>query len=101
MEVDGDDVVEAGLDAHVRHQLEADVPPPAHLRLLAVGQAGQHPDDVLAVAGLAGVRHDQQLHDDVVDVPGCCLQDIDIFAPDRLLDVHHCFPGKDIIGVLI
>merc|ERR1719347_1257981 len=26
MEVDGDDVVEASLDAHVRHQLEADVP---------------------------------------------------------------------------
>ena len=92
-------MVKPGLDAHVGHQLEGDVAPPlhldhqheesprlkSHLGLLTVGKTGEDPDDVLAVGGFAGVGHDEELHDDVVDVPGGSLNDVNIFPPYTLL----------------
>ena len=42
MQINGDDVGEACLDAHLGNQLERDVAASAHLSLLAVGQTRQH-----------------------------------------------------------
>ena len=53
---------------------------------MTVGKTRQDPDNFLAVGGFAGVRHDKQLHDDVIDVPGGCLDDVDILASDTLLN---------------
>ncbi len=49
-------------------------------------------DDILAVAGLAGVGHDEELHDDVVDVGGRRLENVDVLSAHTLLYVHHCLP---------
>ncbi len=49
-------------------------------------------DDILAVAGLAGVGHDEELHDDVVDVGGRRLEDVDVLPSYTLLYVHHRLP---------
>jgi hypothetical protein len=49
-------------------------------------------DDILAVAGLAGVGHDEELHDDVVDVGGRRLENVDVLPSHTLLYVHHRLP---------
>jgi hypothetical protein len=49
-------------------------------------------DDILAVAGLAGVGHDEELHNDVVDVGGRRLENVDVLSAHTLLYVHHRLP---------
>ncbi len=49
-------------------------------------------DDILAVAGLAGVGHDEELHDDVIDVGGRRLENVDVLSAHTLLYVHHRLP---------
>merc|ERR1719189_1323281 len=98
VEVHRQEVVEAGLDTHVRNQLQGDVASPLHLRLLTVGKTGKDAKNVFTVGSLASVRHDQQLHDDVVDVPGGGLDDVDILAVDTLLDVDHGLPISVVVN---
>ncbi len=50
-------------------------------------------DDILAVAGLAGVGHDEELHNDVVDVGGRRLENVDVLPAYTLLYVHHRLPN--------
>lgn len=57
------------LTHHLGQQLGYDAASLPHLALLAVGHVGYHAYYVACRGGLAGVRHDQQLHDVVVDVP--------------------------------
>lgn len=53
---------------HGCQQFAHDGAPLPHLALLAVGEVGDDPDDVLSARGLQSVRHDQQLHDGSVHI---------------------------------
>lgn len=55
---------------HGGQELGDDGAPFPHLALFAVGEVGHHADDALGAGSLAGVDHDQQLHDGGVHVPG-------------------------------
>ena len=68
VEVHRDDVRQTGIAHHFRQQLRHDAPPLPHLALFTVRQVGNYGNDRLGRRRFASVRHDQQLHDVVVDV---------------------------------
>ena len=105
---------------HGRQQFGGDAASPLHHALLAVRQVGHHSNDLAGGGCLAGVAHDQELHNAIVHwrhftmrsnssykcnstsiyniykykwvtVPVSCLNDEDILASDGLQDVDVCF----------
>ena len=69
VQVHGDDVVAARRLEHVGHETCGDGGAGLVLLVLAsVGEVGQHGRDATCRRRLAGVDHDQELHDSVVDV---------------------------------
>ena len=71
MQVHGDNVVAPGSLEHVGHELGGDGSTALVLLVLAgVGEVGDNGGDATGRGSLAGIDHDQQLHQTVVDVIG-------------------------------
>lgn len=68
MQVHGNDVRQPGGAHHSGQQFRHDASSFAHLALLGIRQVRDYPDDGVGRGSFAGVRHDEQLHDVVVDV---------------------------------
>lgn len=98
MQVHGDDVVGARGLQHIGDQPRRDGGAGLVLLILpGVGVAGYDGGDASCTGGLAGVDHDQQLHEAVVDVArGGGLEDVDIFVAYGLADGDGCF----LVGVI-
>ena len=114
VQVHRDDVVAPGRLQHVGHELGRDGR--ARLVLLVlprVREVWDHGGDAAGRRCLAGVDHDQQLHEPVVSARGLALlpktllgsaahvvarrgrlQDEDIFVPDRFADGHRCLQAR-------
>lgn len=58
------------------------------LVLPGVGEARYDRSDAGRGRNLAGVDHDQQLHQVVVDLTAAALHDVDVFATDALPNFH-------------
>lgn len=58
------------------------------LVLPGVGEAGDDGGDAGRGGNLAGVDHDQQLHQVVVDLAAAALHDVDVLASHALPDLH-------------
>lgn len=58
------------------------------LILPRVREAGDDRSDAAGRGDLAGVYHDQQLHEVVVDLTAATLHNVDILAPHTLTDLH-------------
>ena len=88
VEVHGDDVVRPGDGEHVGHQLGADGGPALVLLVLpGVGKGGYDGRHPLRRGDLAGVDHDEQLHEVVVDLAPARLHDVHVLAADALPDL--------------
>lgn len=70
VQVHRDEVRQARLAHHLGQQLGHDAAPLTHLALLRVRQVRNDADNGPCRRRLAGVRHDQQLHNVVVDISG-------------------------------
>lgn len=79
MEVHGDDVVAASRLQHVGHEASGDGGTRFVLLVLTrIGEVGQDRGDTAGRGRLAGVDHDEKLHDTVVDIArGGALKDED------------------------
>lgn len=58
------------------------------LILPRIREAGDDRSDAAGRGDLAGVDHDQQLHEVVVDLTTATLHNVDILAPHTLADLH-------------
>ena len=98
VEVHCDDVVTSSGLEHVGHQAGGDGGTRLVLLVLArVGEVGQDGRDTARRGRLAGVDHDEELHDAVVDLSGGGgLQDEDVFVADGFADCD----GGFLVGVL-
>ena len=79
MQIHGDDMVTASRLEHVGHELGCNGSTRLVLFILAgIGKVGKHSGDAAGRSRLAGVDHDQKLHEGIIDVAwGCRLQDED------------------------
>jgi len=69
VQIHGDDVGQARGAHHLGQQLGHNAAALAHLALLGIRQVWNHSHDRAGRGSLAGVGHDQQLHDVVVGIP--------------------------------
>jgi len=71
MQIHRDDVITASSLEHVRHQFRCNGRAGLVLLVLAgVGEIGDYGCDAPGRSGLAGVDHDEEFHEAVVDVVG-------------------------------
>ena len=89
MQVHGDDLVGAGDAQHVGDHLGDNGGPGAILFVLGrVGEARDHGRHPPGRGRLAGVDHDQELHEVVVDLAASRLDDVDVLASNGLADFN-------------
>lgn len=93
MEVHSDEVIAAGSLQHVGDQLGRDRCSTLVLLVLSgIGEVREDGRDATGAGGSAGMDHDQELHQAVVDVVGCRgLQDKDIFVSHGFTNCDGCF----------
>ena len=73
MQIHGDDVIASSCLQHVGHELGCDGSPRFVLFILTgVGEIGEHSGNAARRSRLAGVDHDQELHEGIVDVARGC-----------------------------
>lgn len=98
VKIHGDDVVAAGSLKHVGHELGGDRRTTLVLLVLArIWEVGDDGRDAPRRGGLAGVDHDEQFHQPIVDVIGPRrLQDEDILISYTFTDCDTGF----LVGVL-
>jgi hypothetical protein len=71
MQIHGDDVIATGRLQHVGNQLGTDWGSGLVLLVLAsVGEVGDDGSDTAGTSSLAGIDHDEKLHEAIVDVTG-------------------------------
>lgn len=97
VQIHGDDMVAAGRLQHVCHQFRSDGSTRLVLLVLAgVGEVGDDGGNAAGRGGLAGVDHDQQLHQAVIDVARSSrLQDEDCA---HALSVGHAWATQAMRG---
>ena len=86
MEIHGQHAVSAGGGEHVGHQLGGDGVAALGLAILTgVAEVGDHGGDAACAGALAGVDHDQQLHQAVVDGLAGGIDEEHVAAADCLV----------------
>lgn len=87
MKIHGNDVVGTGNGQHVSDQLCGDRGTRLVLLILAgVGEARDDGSNAASRGSLAGVDHDEELHEVVVDLSASGLDNVNILVTDRLSD---------------
>ena len=86
MEIHGQHAVSTGGGDHVRHQLGGDGVAGLRLAILTgVAEIGDHGGDAACTGALAGVDHDEQLHQTVVDGLAGGVDEEHVAAADGLI----------------